>query len=275
MAEEYKNASEDFKNVPEHETPKIATPVEPSEPAVEVKERGMFDFLKKKEEVKPQETTTTTTTTPLESEFAHKAQISEPAPFVAKHEVEAEKEHKPTLLEKLHQKHEDEEENKPNLLEKLHRSNSSSSSSSEEEGEDGEKRKKNKVKKDKIIAEDKKTEEKMQEDRKGLMEQIKEKFPHGSQKEAGEVVVTTAPEVTAEPELEHPAEKKGVVEKIKEKLPGHSKKPEDSPVVNTTAAVPVPEEETTEKKGFLEKIKEKLPGHHAKSTTEEEKKSDY
>jgi len=138
MAEEYKNASEDFKNVPEHETPKIATPVEPSEPAVEVKERGMFDFLKKKEEVKPQETTTTTTTTPLESEFAHKAKISEPAPFVAKHEEEAEKEHKPTLLEKLHQKHEDEEENKPNLLEKLHRSNSSSSSSSEEEGEDGE-----------------------------------------------------------------------------------------------------------------------------------------
>uniref|UniRef100_A0A1J3GQJ8 Dehydrin ERD10 n=1 Tax=Noccaea caerulescens TaxID=107243 RepID=A0A1J3GQJ8_NOCCA len=271
MAEEYKNASEDFKNVPEHETPKNATTEEPSETTGEVKSRGMFDFLKKKEEVKPQETTTTTTT-PLESEFEQKTQISEPEPFVAKHEVEEEKEQKPTLLEKLHQKHEAEEENKPGLLEKLHGSNSSSSS--EEEGEDGEKRKKNKERK-KIIEEDKKTEEKMQEDRKGLMEQIKEKFPHGSKTEGGEVIVTTAPPVTAEPELEHPAEKKGVGEKIKEKLPGHSKKPEDSPIVNTTAAVPVPEEETAEKKGFLEKIKEKLPGHNAKSTAEEEKKSDY
>lgn len=127
MAEEYKNASEDFKNVPEHETSKIATTEEPSETTGEVKSRGMFDFLKKKEEVKPQETTTATTTPPLESEFEQKTQISEPEPFVAKHEVEEEKEKKPTLLEKLHQKHEDEEENKPGLLEKLHRSSSSSS----------------------------------------------------------------------------------------------------------------------------------------------------
>jgi len=110
MAEEYKNT------VPEHETPKVATE-ESSAP--EIKERGMFDFLKKKEVVKPQETTT------LASEFEHKTQISEPESFVAKHEEE---EHKPTLLEQLHQKHEEEEENKPSLLDKLHRSNSSSSS---------------------------------------------------------------------------------------------------------------------------------------------------
>lgn len=126
MAEEYKNASEEFKNVPEHEsTPKVATTEEPSATTGEVKDRGLFDFLGKKEEVKPQETTTTTT---LESEFEHKAQVSEPPAFVAKHEEEEEKEHKPTLLEKLHQKHEEEEEeNKPSLLQKLHRSNSSSS----------------------------------------------------------------------------------------------------------------------------------------------------
>ena len=123
MAEEYKNASEEFKNVPEHEsTPKVATTEEPSATTGEVKDRGLFDFLGKKEEVKPQETTT------LESEFEHKAQVSEPPAFVAKHEEEEEREHKPTLLEKLHHKHEEEEEeNKPSLLQKLHRSNSSSS----------------------------------------------------------------------------------------------------------------------------------------------------
>lgn len=120
MAEEYKNASEEFKNVPEHETPKITTTEESSAVTGEVKDRGLFDFLGKKEEVKPQETTT-----PLESEVEHKAQITEEPAFVAKHEEE---EHKPTLLEQLHQKHEEEEENKPSLFQKLHRSNSSSSS---------------------------------------------------------------------------------------------------------------------------------------------------
>lgn len=130
--------AEEYKNVPEHETPKIATE-ESSETKAEVKDRGLFDFLGKKEEAKPQET-------PLESEFEHKTQISEPAPFVAepqdeevkekKHtlleelhkKTEEDEENKPSLLEKLHQKHEEEEENKPSLISKLHRSNSSSSS---------------------------------------------------------------------------------------------------------------------------------------------------
>ncbi|KAF8113700.1 hypothetical protein N665_0046s0049 [Sinapis alba] len=209
MAEEYKNASDDFKNVPEHETPKITTTEEPSATTGEVKDRGLFDFLGKKEEVKPQETTTS-----LDSEVEHKAQITEPAAFVAKHEEE--KEHKPTLLEQLHHKHEEEEENKPSLLQKLHRSNSSSSSSSEEEGEDGEKRKKEKKKK--IVEGDEK---------KGVMEKIKEKLPGHSEKPADSQVVNTeaAVPVTAE---HHPEEKKGILEKIKEKLPGyHAKSTEE------------------------------------------------
>ncbi|CAF2377326.1 unnamed protein product [Brassica napus] len=226
MAEEYKNASEEFKNVPEHEsTPKVATTEEPSATTGEVKDRGLFDFLGKKEEVKPQETTT------LESEFEHKAQVSEPPAFVAKHEEEEERD-KPTLLEKLHHKHEEEEEeNKPSLLQKLHRSNSSSSSS-DEEGEDGEKRKKEKKK---IAEEDEKT----KEDRKGVMEQIREKFPHGTKTEDDTPVIATLP--VKEETVEHPEEKKRLMEKIKEKLPGHSEKPEDSQVVDTAAAVPVTE----------------------------------
>lgn len=122
MAEEYKNASEEFKN---ETTPKIDTTEESSATTADVKDRGLFDFLGKKEEVKPQETTTTT---PIESEFEHKAQISEPPAFVANHEEEEVKENKRTVLEQLHQKHEEKEENKPSLLQKLHRSNSSSSS---------------------------------------------------------------------------------------------------------------------------------------------------
>ncbi|ESQ34754.1 hypothetical protein EUTSA_v10008313mg [Eutrema salsugineum] len=261
MAEEYKNASEEFKNVPEHETtPKISTTEEPS---AEVKDRGFFDFLgKKKEEVKPQETTT-----PLESEFEHKAQISEPPAFVAKHEEEQEtKENKPTLVEQLHQKHVEEEENKPSLFDKLHRSSSSSSSSSDEEGEDGEKRKKKKEKKKTVEGEDK-----TEEENKGVMDKIKEKFPHAKKTEDDH-----APVVTGVPETE----KIGMTEKIKEKLPGHGKKPEDSPVVDTApvveTATPITAEHSAEhpaeKKGFLEKIKEKLPGHHAKGTEEMEKK---
>ena len=210
MAEEYKNASEEFKNVPEHETPKITTTEEPSAATGEVKDRVLFDFLGKKEEVKPQETTT-----PLASEVEHKAQITEEPAFVAKHEEE---EHKPTLLEQLHQKHEEEEENKPSLLQKLHRSNSSSSSSSEEEGEDGQKRKKEKKKK---IVEG--------EEKKGVMEKIKEKLPgHSEKPDDSQVVNTEAAVPVSDETAEHPEEKKGILEKIKEKLPGyHAKSSEE------------------------------------------------
>ncbi|CAN8292263.1 unnamed protein product [Cochlearia groenlandica] len=260
MAEEYKNASEDFKNVPQQETPKIATTTEePSETTEtgEVKSRGLFDFLGKKEEAKPQETTT------LESEFENKTQISEPPLSVAKHQKEEEKEHKPTLLEELHQKHVEEEENKPSLLQKLHRSNSSSSSSSEEEGEDGEKRKKNKKK----VLEG---EEKTEKDNKGIVEQIKEKFPHETKTEDDAPVVTHVPVSEPPVATEETEEKKGFMEKIKKKLPGHETKTEDdaAPVATPVPVVAEPPV-TEEKKGFMEKIKEKLPGHHAKSSEED------
>ncbi|CAH8342245.1 unnamed protein product [Eruca vesicaria subsp. sativa] len=188
--------AEEYKNVPEHETPKITTTEETSAATGEVKDRGLFDFLGKKEEVKPQETTT-----PLASEVEHKAQITEP-------------EHKPTLIEQLHQKHEEEEENKPSLLHKLHRSNSSSSSSSEEEGEDGVKRKKEKKKK--TVEGDEK---------KGVMEKIKEKLPgHSEKPEDSQVVNTEAAVPVTEETAVHPEEKKGILEKIKEKLPGYHAK---------------------------------------------------
>ncbi|KAG7592394.1 Dehydrin [Arabidopsis thaliana x Arabidopsis arenosa] len=259
MAEEYKNT------VPEHETPKVATEESPAT-TTEVTGRGLFDFLgKKEEEVKPQETTT------LESEFDHKAQISEPE-LVAEHEEV--KENKITLLEELQEKTEEDEQNKPSVIEKLHRSNSSASSSSDEEGEE------KKEKKKKIVE--------GEEEKQGLAEKIKEKLPghHDKKPEDDVPVSTTIPVPVSESVVEHDQpeeEKKGLVEKIKEKLPGHhDKTPEDSPAVTSTPLVvtehPVepttehPVEHPEEKKGILEKIKEKLPGYHAKTTEEEVKK---
>ncbi|KAG7597713.1 Dehydrin [Arabidopsis suecica] len=259
MAEEYKN------NVPEHETPKVATEESPAT-TTEVTGRGLFDFLgKKEEEVKPQETTT------LESEFDHKAQISQPE-LAAEHEEV--KENKITLLEELQEKTEEDEQNKPSVIEKLHRSNSSASSSSDEEGEE------KKEKKKKIVE--------GEEEKQGLAEKIKEKLPghHDKKPEDDVPVSTTIPVPVSESVVEHDQpeeEKKGLVEKIKEKLPGHhDKTPEDSPAVTSTPLVvtehPVepttehPVEHPEEKKGILEKIKEKLPGYHAKTTEEEVKK---
>ena len=77
-------------------------PTAVAEGAVETKDRGLFDFLGKKEEEKPQEEVIVT-------EF-EKVQVSE----VSEPKFEETKE---------------EEEKKPGLLEKLHRSGSSSSSS--------------------------------------------------------------------------------------------------------------------------------------------------
>lgn len=73
--------------------------------AVETKDRGLFDFLGKKEEEKPQEEV-------IGTEFEEKLHVSEP-------ETKVEEEHKKK----------EEEEKKPTLFEKLHRSGSSSSSS--------------------------------------------------------------------------------------------------------------------------------------------------
>ncbi|CAN8304647.1 unnamed protein product [Cochlearia groenlandica] len=193
--------AEEIKNVQEHEIPKVTTE-ESSETTGEIKDRGMFDFIKKKEDVKPPQET------PLDTEKKE-----------------------PSLLEKLHAKHEEEEENKPSLLHKLHRSNSSSSSSSDEEGNDGEKKKKEKKKKATVEG-DAETEE----EKKGVMEKIKETLPgHNMKLDDGVPVVTTAPMAETQRPMEIPAEhteeKKGILEKIKEKLPGnHSKREEEEEV---------------------------------------------
>ena len=208
---------------------------------VETTDRGLFNFIGKKEEEKQpaceQEAM-------IASEFEEKVHVSEPV----------------------------KEEKKESLLEKLHRSDSSSSSSSSDEEEvveGGEKIKKKKKKglkekiKEKIHGGDE--EKKHEEDTSVPIEKCEE-----------EVAVTAVPPPT---HLE-PEEKKGFLEKIKEKLPGGQKKAEEEGVV-APAPHPAPvvaadcatvEVEAKEKKGILEKIKEKLPGYHAK--TEEEIKKE-
>ncbi|KAF2310180.1 hypothetical protein GH714_007087 [Hevea brasiliensis] len=78
-----------------HKSHESETPVVGGGAAVETKDRGLFDFMGKKEEEKPQEEVIVT-------EFEEKVQVSDPEPK--------------------------EEENKHGLLEKLHRSDSSTSS---------------------------------------------------------------------------------------------------------------------------------------------------
>lgn len=195
--------------------------------AVETKDRGLFDFLGKKEEEKPQEEV-------IATDFEEKLQVSEP-------ETKVEEEHKKK----------EEEEKKPTLFEKLHRSGSSSSSSSsdEEEGDDEEKKKKKKEKrslKEKMKISGEKGEEKEHEDtsvpvevvhtetphepedKKGFLDKIKEKLP--GHKKADEVPPPAPEYVSPEAAVSHEGdakEKKGLLEKIKEKLPGYHPKTEE------------------------------------------------
>ena len=195
--------------------------------AVETKDRGLFDFLGKKEEEKPQEEV-------IATDFEEKLQVSEP-------ETKVEEEHKKK----------EEEEKKPTLFEKLHRSGSSSSSSSsdEEEGDDEEKKKKKKEKrslKEKMKISGEKGEEKEHEDtsvpvevvhtetphepedKKGFLDKIKEKLP--GHKKADEVPPPAPEHVSPEAAVSHEGdakEKKGLLEKIKEKIPGYHPKTEE------------------------------------------------
>lgn len=265
MAEEYNKKSD------EHEYERKTGDYEEGSGAGETKDRGLFDFLGKKEEEKP---------TPYQqgdqvnvAEFDEKVKISD------HHDQHA------SSYNKVEEK-EDKEKKHETLLQKLHRSESSSSSSSDEE-EDEEKKKKRKEKK-------------------GLTDKIKEKISGDEHKEEGyhkEEDTAVPVEKVYEEEHHHPApapapvvhyheeptdspteEKKGFLEKIKEKLPGH-KKTEEVPVGAASheqhsddkhaAEPPVAAsyeagEEPKEKKGILEKIKEKLPGYHSK--TEEDHK---
>ena len=88
-------AESDHQKSHEHET---------SAEGVETKDRGLFDFMGKKEAEKPQEEV-------IATQFEEKVQVSEPA----------HQEHKKEECKK-------EEDKKPGLLEKLHRTSSSSSS---------------------------------------------------------------------------------------------------------------------------------------------------
>ncbi|KAI3730297.1 hypothetical protein L1987_61466 [Smallanthus sonchifolius] len=219
-----------------HHAPKTEEPCETTTTAdvtVEQSDRGLFDFMGKKEEEKKCEDAV------ISSEFEEKVHVSEPEP-------------KP-------------EEKKESLLDKLHRSDSSSRSSSDEEGEDGEKKKKKKKSlKEKI--EEFKEEEKIEkeddtcvpiekyeevavpppsievahptptpapEEKKGLLEKIKEKLPGGHKKSEEEEHVDAPPPppvVAAHDDEGEPKEKKGIFEKIKEKIPGYHSKSEEEKV---------------------------------------------
>ncbi|KAK8623251.1 hypothetical protein V6N13_118139 [Hibiscus sabdariffa] len=178
--------------------------------AVESKDRGMFDFLGKKEEEQPKPQQEA-----IATEF-EKVKIDESNSKAEDGHEEGEKQH--------------------SLLEKLHRSDSSSSSSSdEEEGEGGEKKKKkkNKDKKEKIeekIGGDKKADDSdtavpveksdEQPEKKGFIDKIKEKLPGVSAPSPPPTpAAVPADKVAVEHHEEESKEKKGFLEKIKEKLP--------------------------------------------------------
>jgi len=204
--------------------------------SVETTDRGLFDFMKKKEDQKPQEETTS-----IASEFDQKVQVSEP-------EIKKE-----------------EEKKHGGLLEKLHRSDSSSSSSSDEERDDEEKKKKKKEKKEKEGLKEK-LKEKLggqHKDEEDTNVPIEKEKPHVQE------VVYSEPSY---PHKEEDHEKKGFIDKIKDKLPGQKKVEEQH---ESTAPVAI-EPSSNDKKGFMDKIKEKIPGFSSKGSEEkkehEEKK---
>ncbi|KAK3231948.1 hypothetical protein Dsin_003829 [Dipteronia sinensis] len=239
-------AEESKQNISHETKPTIA-----SEAPVEYTDRGLFDFMKKKEE-KPQDQELINTTT---AEFDHKVQVSE--------------QHKPPHVEepKIEEPKVDEEEKKPGLFGKVHRSgSSSSSSSSDEEGEEGEEKKKKR------------------KEKKGLKDKLKEKMSGEKKQEVDTSVPVEV--VHQDPVPSQPEEKKGFMEKIKEKLPGQGKKAEDVSATSPPPPPPPLAEHATpvaavhegdaakEKKGIFEKIKEKLPGYHPKTDEEKEKEKE-
>ncbi|KAL5713865.1 hypothetical protein ACHQM5_015902 [Ranunculus cassubicifolius] len=166
----------------------------------EHQDRGILDFLEKKEEEnKPEE------------------ELSVPD-FCKDHVHKAEE-----------MKEEAEAEEKPTPVQKLDRSNSNSSSSSDEEEGKPKQGLKEKIK-DKVTGD--KTEDheavavEPAEEKKGFMEKIKAKLP-GAHKEEETTPVAPTPTKIQEEETE----KKGFMDKIKEKLPGHNKDAADAKTV--------------------------------------------
>lgn len=190
--------------------------------AVESTDRGLFDFMTKKENKEDDQ---------MVSDFETKVQVSETG-------------------EEYHEL----------VHKKLHPSDTSSSSSSdEEEGDEEEKKRKKKEKKglkekikeklqghegDEKLVEyhdhhheetnvpiEKVYEESFEpqvqaEEKKGFMEKIKEKLPghHKKADDDGHVAPTTTSTTTPVLAADEPKEKKGFMDKIKEKIPGYHSK---------------------------------------------------
>ncbi|XP_072956911.1 dehydrin COR410-like [Typha angustifolia] len=226
-----------------------------SEQEGEVKDRGLFDFMKKKEE----------------------GEKSEEAVLIAG----VENIHV-TEVEKVEEKKE--EEKKEGFLEKLHRSHSSSSSSSsdEEEGEGGEKKEKKKKKglkekvKEKLGCEKKENED---EEKKTTLV-AEEEVVTATAVTADDDTSITVEKVDESIKLDVPPEeeKKGFLEKMKEKLPGHKKPNEEAAPPASEPVVYAKEQETDghdgkEKKGIFGKIMEKLPGYHKGGEEKETEKT--
>ncbi|OAY84510.1 dehydrin COR410-like [Ananas comosus] len=237
---------------------------------VEVKDRGLFDFMGRKEEKEK------------EKEKIEEVDLVAGMEKVRVDEVEDRKE---------------EEKKKEGFLEKLHRSHSSSSSSSassdEEEGGEGENKEKKKKKKglkekikEKLGGGDKEEEPKGEGEKETVQVVAQEEFVEAVPAYDDDTAVTVevvegTVKLDGAPEG---GEKKGFLEKIKEKLPGHKKPCEEAaaPTVETAAECAKESHDTVadanegskeNKKGFLGKIMEKLPGYN-KGGEEKEKETE-
>lgn len=237
MAEDLKHDNQGHIKI-EGDAPAASVPVESTD-------RGLFDFMGKKEEKekKPHDHQGGA----IATEFDQKVHVSEPV-----------------------EQHKDEEKKHGSLLEKLHRSGSSSSSSSSEEEveEDGKKIRRKKEKKglkerikEKVSGEKKENvdhethvpvekyddavhDQQEDDQKKGFLDKIKEKLPGGGQKKPEEVVHPPPPPTTA------------------------------AAAASAESTSPEGGDQAKEKKGFLEKIKEKLPGYHTKTEEEKEKEKE-
>ncbi|KAK4401342.1 hypothetical protein Sango_0874900 [Sesamum angolense] len=178
-------------------------------PPAEAKDRGCFDFMRKKED---------------------KAQED-------------------LVMTDMNAAKQSTDEEKHTLMDELQRTHTHSSSSSEEEVEEGGERKKKKKKglkeaiKEKLSG-DKEGEENEHKDtcvpmekcneenaeaafpgeKKGFLEKIKEKLPGQHNKDEEDVQILPASDHSADGNSK---EKKGIMDKIKEKLPGHHKNDEN------------------------------------------------
>nr|AGZ86543.1 dehydrin [Atriplex halimus] len=211
---------------------------------VESTDRGMFDFMKKKDDAEGHKPSYEADTVTSGMEKVH---VSEP------------------VEEKKHE----------TLVQKFHRSdNNSSSSSSDEEGDDEEKKKRKKEKKEKKQG----MKEKIQEKFGGHKEEHDHETNVPIEKIHVQDHVYSEPSYPAPATLDHhphhkeEEEKKGgFLGKIKDKLPGHKDKADEHEAVVHVATAEPSVEGDKDKKGFLDKIKDKIPGLHSKNDAEEKK----